>query len=208
MLGRMGSVLSTAVERLRQARVERGLSQADVAERIGTTQSAIARLESGRSDPRLSTLGRYADVVGARLSIGEAENRTPSLEATAMAIRRSLAERDADDAFRQVIQFVDDAGRADVVTARAAVRLEPESTGDKRWDALLAGIAEYVSRRAGFPVPGWASAPGRFLRRFWFVIEDITGRPSPGLAALSFASSPPELASRGVFIDRASLESV
>jgi hypothetical protein len=40
------------------------------------------------------------------------------------------------------------------------------------------------------------------------VIEDILGRPAPGLAALAVVSSPPELSSRGVFIDGSSLESV
>lgn len=199
---------STALERLRAARLERGLSQAELALQIGTTQSAVARLESGKSDPRLSTLERYAEVVGVELAFGPNRHQAPSLEFTAAEIRRSLVERDPDDAFRQVVQFVDDVRRVNASGVRHAVRVEPESTGDKRWDALLAGIAEYVSRRAGLPVPGWASAPGRFLRRFWFVIEDIIGRPSPGLAALSFASSPRELASRGVFIDRSSLESI
>src|SRR5260370_15752529 len=37
-----------------------GLSQADVAERMQTSQSAIARLESGQHDAQVSTLARYA----------------------------------------------------------------------------------------------------------------------------------------------------
>jgi len=41
-------------------RRERGLSQTEVAARMGTSQSALARLESGQSDLRLSTLARYA----------------------------------------------------------------------------------------------------------------------------------------------------
>ncbi|WP_100445930.1 helix-turn-helix domain-containing protein [Glycomyces xiaoerkulensis] len=204
----MQAARSTAVERLRAARVRSGLSQSEVAARIGTTQSAIARLESGASDPRLSTLERFADVVGVKLGVRSEHSRMSSLEFTAAQIRRSLAEHDSAEAFRQVVQFVDDIRRADAAAVRRAVRIEPESTGDKRWDAMLAGIAEYVSRGVGLPVPGWASAPGRFLRRSWFVIEDIIERPSPGLAVLAFASSPPELAARGVLIDRTSLESV
>jgi transcriptional regulator with XRE-family HTH domain len=35
-------------------------TQAAVAERVGTSQSAIARLEQGQVDPKLSTLERYA----------------------------------------------------------------------------------------------------------------------------------------------------
>ncbi|THV28711.1 helix-turn-helix domain-containing protein [Glycomyces paridis] len=199
--------LDRAVDRLREARLRQGLSQEAVAERIGTTQSAVARLESGRTDPRLSTLVRYAEAVGADLEVGLAAEPW-SLDRTAADIRRSLEAGDPNDALRHVVQFLDDVARADPASAARSMRLEPETTGDRRWDALLGGIAEYAGRRARIPVPGWATAPGRFLHRFWFVVEDLIGRPSPGLAAMSFASAPPELANRGVFLDRSSLESV
>nr|WP_255671721.1 helix-turn-helix transcriptional regulator [Glycomyces amatae] len=193
---------------MRTARLALGLSQAAVAARIGTTQSAIARLESGDTDPRLSTLERFAEVVGVTLAIRPAADSGPSMESTAVAIRRSLSNGDPNEALRHVIQFLDDVRSVDPAAVRRSMRVEPDTTGDKRWDALLAGIAEYASLRARIPVPGWATAPGRFLKRFWFVIEDLLGRPAPGLATLSFADSPPELANRGVFLDRSSLESV
>ncbi|GAA3224213.1 hypothetical protein GCM10010468_51080 [Actinocorallia longicatena] len=41
-----------------------GLSQTEVAARMGTSQSAVARLEAGVSDVRASTLERYAAAVG------------------------------------------------------------------------------------------------------------------------------------------------
>jgi predicted transcriptional regulator len=46
-----------------------GLSQAEVAERMGTSQPAVARLEAGSVDVRLSTLERYAAAVGRRLDV-------------------------------------------------------------------------------------------------------------------------------------------
>lgn len=54
-----------------KARAERGLTQAQVAERIGTTQSAVARMESGRGkhSPSLATLSRYAEALGCRLEV-------------------------------------------------------------------------------------------------------------------------------------------
>ena len=52
------------IDDLVAARQARGLSQADVAELMGTSQPAVARLESGTTDVRLSTLSRYADAVG------------------------------------------------------------------------------------------------------------------------------------------------
>jgi transcriptional regulator with XRE-family HTH domain len=41
-----------------------GLSQTEVAARMGTSQSAVARLEAGALDVRLSTLARYAQALG------------------------------------------------------------------------------------------------------------------------------------------------
>ena len=52
------------------ARVQSGLTQAQIAERMGTTQSAVARLESGRSNPSAKTLEKYAKATGTRLRIG------------------------------------------------------------------------------------------------------------------------------------------
>ena len=44
-------------------RRERGLSQAELASLVGTTQSAIARLESGGRPPRIDTLLRIAEAL-------------------------------------------------------------------------------------------------------------------------------------------------
>jgi transcriptional regulator with XRE-family HTH domain len=54
-----------------KARASAGITQAEVAERIGTTQSAIARLESGKGkrSPSLATLQRYAHALGCRLEL-------------------------------------------------------------------------------------------------------------------------------------------
>jgi transcriptional regulator with XRE-family HTH domain len=57
----------TIIETLIRARNDAKLSQAELAKRIGTTQSAIARLESGGISPSLSTLRRYAAATGTRL---------------------------------------------------------------------------------------------------------------------------------------------
>ena len=51
------------------ARTRAGLSQAQLAERMATSQSAIARLESGRSRPSVRTLERLAAATGTKLRI-------------------------------------------------------------------------------------------------------------------------------------------
>ena len=50
-------------------RAEAGLSQADLAKRVGTTQSAIARMESGKVIPRLESLQKIARSCGKALEI-------------------------------------------------------------------------------------------------------------------------------------------
>lgn len=48
-------------------RARAGLSQAELAKRMGTSQSAIARLESGRSRPSTRTLRKFAEATGMKL---------------------------------------------------------------------------------------------------------------------------------------------
>ena len=62
--GEMGDRRRELVNDLVQIRQRLGLSQTEVAARMGTSQSALARLEAGEADVRLSTLQRYAAAVG------------------------------------------------------------------------------------------------------------------------------------------------
>jgi transcriptional regulator with XRE-family HTH domain len=52
-----------------EARNRAGLTQSEVARRIKTSQSVVARLESGASMPSTRTLQRFAKATGSRLSI-------------------------------------------------------------------------------------------------------------------------------------------
>ena len=63
----------TLFDELLKARKQAGLTQAEIAERMGTKAPAVARLESGggsdRHSPSLGTLRRYADAVGCDLVV-------------------------------------------------------------------------------------------------------------------------------------------
>ena len=52
-----------------RTRVAAGMSQKELAEKIGTTQSVIARLESGAHTPSVSTLKRVAEATHSKLRI-------------------------------------------------------------------------------------------------------------------------------------------
>ena len=64
MAGERGRLVSELAEQRQAA----GLSQTEVAARMGTSQSAVARLESGTADVRASTLERYAAAVGSEIT--------------------------------------------------------------------------------------------------------------------------------------------
>jgi len=79
------------------ARAEAGLTQAEVAARVGTTQSAIARLESAepKHSPSIATLQKYAKALGYKVEIrlvkNERRRTTHSGGRTAKAaVRRSV----------------------------------------------------------------------------------------------------------------------
>ena len=54
---------------VREVREARGLSQRQLAERMGTTQSVVGRLEAGGSKPTIVTLERVAHALGLRLEV-------------------------------------------------------------------------------------------------------------------------------------------
>jgi len=78
-----------------KARAEAGLTQAEVAARIGTTQSAVARLESAESrhSPSIATLQRYAKALGYKVQIRLVKRKRPAagsrVRSSATAVRQA-----------------------------------------------------------------------------------------------------------------------
>jgi transcriptional regulator with XRE-family HTH domain len=72
-----------------KARAIAGVTQAEVAERIGTTQSAVARLETGRGkhSPSIATLQKYAQALGCRLELRLVNKTATSKGTTRSSIR-------------------------------------------------------------------------------------------------------------------------
>ena len=67
-LRRMAAERRRLVGELAEQRKSARLSQTEVAARMGTSQSAVARLESGDADVRASTLERYAAAIGSEIT--------------------------------------------------------------------------------------------------------------------------------------------
>ena len=70
-----GWFFAQIADRVAERRKELGLSQAELAELVATTQSAIARLESGGRPPRIDTLLRIANALDCELVV-ELQPRT------------------------------------------------------------------------------------------------------------------------------------
>jgi DNA-binding XRE family transcriptional regulator len=68
-VGDGGWFFAAIAERVAERRVEIGLSQRELAELTGTTQSAIARLEAGGRPPRIDTLLRIATALDCELVV-------------------------------------------------------------------------------------------------------------------------------------------
>jgi ribosome-binding protein aMBF1 (putative translation factor) len=80
-------VLASAVMDVRN---RAGLTQEELARRMGTTQPVVARLESGRSRPSMRTLERLAEATGSRLLISFEPRRAGRLAGSSASIRASL----------------------------------------------------------------------------------------------------------------------
>lgn len=57
------------ISQLIEKRLKRGITQAQLAKKVGTKQSAIARLESGNINPSFAFLQKISEALGTRLSI-------------------------------------------------------------------------------------------------------------------------------------------
>ena len=72
------------LDEILKARAAAGLTQAELAARIGTSQSVVARLESaiGKHSPSIATLKRYASGLGYRLQIRLVKDRRLTTHST------------------------------------------------------------------------------------------------------------------------------
>ncbi|WP_079626093.1 hypothetical protein [Mycobacteroides abscessus] len=78
---------------------------------------------------------------------------------------------------------------------------EPRSTGDRRFDCLLAAAADLIASTLGEPCPAWAGARERFLPDPWWVSDLSSGQ------LFALAHSPNAFRRRRIYIDGRDLTS-
>ncbi|MBA2793125.1 MAG: helix-turn-helix transcriptional regulator [Thermoleophilaceae bacterium] len=86
--------MSGAATLVRQARTEAGLTQTELARRMRTTQTAIARLERQGANPTVATLGKALAAAGRKLELA-AGDREPAVDIVQLArhVQMTPAER-------------------------------------------------------------------------------------------------------------------
>ena len=184
---------------IHDARRSAGMTQTELALRADTAQSAIAAYESGARIPTLATLRRLFDACehDVELSIHPRVRRgSESLAELAKTIKRDVAQGHEHDATRLLFGFADDFRGSSRPGQIALLAQEPPSTGDARFDAALAGMAELFAAEAGISAPAWVDGPGRFVEPWWFVAS------RPAFHAYTLAHTPAVMARHGVFMAR------
>jgi len=119
---------------VRQARLDANLSQVELAARAGTSQSALARYETGAALPTLPTLERLLAACGRRLEIQTPPTRRPG---SASSVRSRLGPQ-ADKLRRQRRRLLDAAEKHGVGHLRAFGSLaRGEATAESDVDLLV-----------------------------------------------------------------------
>ena len=119
-----------------------------------------------------------------------------SLAELAPTIKHDLAQGREQDALRLLFGFADDFRGSSRPGRIALIEGEPPGTGDARFDAALAGVAELFASEGAISAPAWVNAPGRFVEPWWFVAS------RPAFHAYTLANTPAVFARHGVFIAR------
>lgn len=184
---------------LKNARQAAGLTQVQLATAADTAQPAVAAYESGVRTPTLKTLDRLLDACEHNLCVSahpRIRRGAASLEQLAPAIEKELCEGRERDALRTIFGFADDFRGSSRAGQIALLRDEPPRTGDTRFDAALAGAAEFFAREAAIPAPKWVDRPERFVEPWWFVSS------SRSFDAYVLSQTPAVFARHGVFLAR------
>lgn len=117
--------MTTAASIVRRARELAGLSQRELAERSGTSQSAVARTEAGRGTVTVATLERLVSAAGLDLDwvLGARRSLDPVTEAYRRDVDRTLLRanlrRSVDDRLRSGAELVDAAREIERATTAA-----------------------------------------------------------------------------------------
>jgi transcriptional regulator with XRE-family HTH domain len=184
---------------IRGARRAAGITQLELAARAGTAQPAVAAYESGAKTPNLTTLERLVGACEHDIEVlahPRVRRGAASLAELSQTIEEDLEHGHEQDALRLLFGFADDFRGSSRPGRIALLEHEPPGTSDARFDAALAGVAEFFASEGAISAPAWVNGPGRFVEPWWFLAS------RPAFHAYTLANTPAVFARHGVFIAR------
>lgn len=114
---------------------------------------------------------------------------------------RALAASGSESGRRRlVLEFVEEYRWEPREHRAALLEGRPAPTGDQRYDALLASLAEHFAYHDDLGVPDWAYDDDRFLDQWWFPVD------LPAVRADALVHSPGAFRIRGIFIGSGALD--
>jgi transcriptional regulator with XRE-family HTH domain len=193
-----------AAQFIRESRKRESVTQAELARRLGVGQGYLSDLESGKTIPRVDTYWSIARALGYEIQ-WQHHRRINTIADYALEIRKCLqngASSNEHDAFRTVIQLADDLSQESIAERVVTCFEEPPTTGDVRFDAMLAGVVAYRLREAKAAIPGWAAPERRRLESEWIV------QSTPGAEEITRPHSIPELRKLNILVGELEFSSV
>jgi hypothetical protein len=116
-----------------------------------------------------------------------------------------LADRLKDEATdsgrrRLILEFVEEYRWEPMAQRSPLLEQRPALTGDPRYDAFLAALAEHLAYHDQLSAPEWVQDGDRFLEEWWFPID------LPAVRADALVHSPGAFRIRGIFLGSGALE--
>jgi len=183
-------------------RADAGLSVRSLAEAAGVAASTVHRIEQGELQPTVEILTQVVEAAGFRLRLDAHVDHSASLAGLARSIQADISAEDYIAPVRKAAELATRFTGSDQGRRHRMITAKPPETGDPRWDAFVAGLAEWLAVQADIPAPGWVRDDNRYLHRGWWVT------PMESMRAWEYAGSPMSFQSRGVYLHRRSLTNV
>lgn len=183
----------------RSVRAIRGSTQSDLARLSGVPQPSIAAIESRRRDATVGKLNQILDSAKCRLVA--VPTTRPTIAEWAEALRLAIAE-DKGAARKVLVRANDSIRGADPAEKVVLCSTPPAPTADRAWDAVLAGLVDFLLSTDKLPVPSWVNDEWRTFDGSWDLIDN------PKIQGIAREETPRQFSRRGVFVPGSFLESV
>ncbi len=180
------------MDALKQARDRQGVSQRRLAQRAGVSFRALQMIETGQTDPRLSSLVKISVALGIPgpaipMELGRVISENPD---SAISVSRRICAEGGAGWKLWLFEFVDAFRRC---PCESLVASPPVPEAGDRIRSLIASTVETLCGEQNVPVPWWCDGIGP-LAMPWFV-SDVEN-----LKASALVESPAQFRKRNIFV--------